>query len=151
MHPLFKDAEAAVPFKTVAELEEHVNILATMPWQDITKPQVTFERKLHLVYGDFRPRNFMFDENGRDMWIVGFQHVSFLPLSFQTFALHAPFLAADETAWQVKEHLTFALPEENMKVMIHAHAWFVRSSGGMGVFGRGGEWFVILVCRALTC
>ncbi|KAL2760653.1 hypothetical protein ACRALDRAFT_1059576 [Sodiomyces alcalophilus JCM 7366] len=131
-HTFFKDYEAAVPYESVDKLEEHMNNLAT--WFNESAPTVRLERELHLVYSDLHLGNFMFTDSG-DLYMIDFEHASFLPLSFMHFALHCPSVMSKPVAWHIRDHFK-DLPNENFEVMHKISGLMLKSSATLGLTPR---------------
>ncbi|KAK4242988.1 hypothetical protein C7999DRAFT_36687, partial [Corynascus novoguineensis] len=90
-HMLFKDQEAPVVYGTIQDLEDHLNKVVTLAYkhQPGLPPRVTLEKELVFCYTDFNGGNFMFATrpDGRPrLYIIDFEHASFLPLSFLSYA-----------------------------------------------------------------
>ncbi len=138
-HLLFKDHEAPVVYPTIQELEDHfnrVNMTATMNIccvlakgalqvaergyrKDPHPPTVTLERQLVFCYTDFNDENFMVttDPDGRPrLYIVDFEHASFLPISFLSYAVFEPNPNWFLCKW-IADRFGDSLPENNMEVM----------------------------------
>jgi hypothetical protein len=77
-------------------------------------PTVALERELYLIFSDLYEGSFIFTDSG-DLYIIDFDLAAFLPLSFQTFALHYPSMMSMLVAEEIKDE--FDLPEENLHVM----------------------------------
>ncbi len=124
-HPVFKDGEAAKPFNSVLALQDHIDSMVTSPGPARFRnlPPITFESKLHFVYSDLYPGNFIYDANG-DVWIVDFGHAAFLPLSFQTYALVASFPRSMLYAYTISKLVKTKLPTGNVESMKRAHSHF---------------------------
>ncbi|KEZ45182.1 hypothetical protein SAPIO_CDS2634 [Scedosporium apiospermum] len=121
-HVFFKDQQAPVPYISVDELEEHVNNLAT--WFCKDNPTVTFERELHLVYADLHLGNFMFTDTS-ELYVIDFEHASFLPLSFMAFVIRYPSIMSGPVSSCIEDKFK-DLPGDNLEVM-------ARVSGLMGM------------------
>lgn len=80
---------------------------------------VTLERTLEFLYTDFNDHNFMFDLDalGRTrLYIIDFEHASFLPISFLSFVVLNPlphFFLVDCLA----DRLGSSLPQNHLEVM----------------------------------
>jgi hypothetical protein len=138
-HPLFTDQQASVVYQNIAELERHINEARTSPCclccafltpqQAIVEqflpgtqheaPEVKLEKDLVFTYSDFNDENFMFTTNPLDgrlcLYIIDFEHASFLPLSFLAYAV----LKYDRwwTATAVAKRIGHTLPTANLEAM----------------------------------
>jgi len=90
-----------------------------------TAPTVKLERELHLCFADLYEGNFMFTASG-DLYLVDFEQVSFLPLSFMTYAAIQRWCICGV----VRQRLD--LPEENLPAMKLACTYFVMSITRLG-------------------
>ncbi|KAK1762507.1 hypothetical protein QBC33DRAFT_574124 [Phialemonium atrogriseum] len=102
-HPLFKDGEALIRYDSIGNL-------AT--WFIKTNPKVTLERKLAYTLISTK-ETFMFIDAG-DLYILDFEHVAFLPISFQDFAFRSPFMMSSLVAPRIQDQ--FDLPQNNFMV-----------------------------------
>lgn len=87
---------------------------------DPDPPKVALDKQLAFCYTNFKDENLMFttepDSQPR-LYIVDFQHASYLPLSFLTYAILVPNSRWILCSWITKELGTF-LPEYNIAVML---------------------------------
>ncbi|KAK4234236.1 hypothetical protein C8A03DRAFT_37991 [Achaetomium macrosporum] len=120
-HMLFKDQEAPVIYDTIQDLEDHLNRVAELAYDHVPgpPPKVALEKELVFCYTDFNDENFMFatDPDGRPrLYIVDFEHASFLPLSFLSYAV-----LGRKPRWytgrRIREKLGPSLPQHNIEVM----------------------------------
>ncbi|KFY54617.1 hypothetical protein V497_07574 [Pseudogymnoascus sp. VKM F-4516 (FW-969)] len=91
-HMIFKDYESAIEYGTVEELQDHLNRVARLGYHtNPNPPQVTLEEELVFCYTDFNDQNFMFstdtDHCPQRLYIVDFEHTSFLPISTRRIEL----------------------------------------------------------------
>ncbi|KAL2292419.1 hypothetical protein FJTKL_09391 [Diaporthe vaccinii] len=123
-HPLFKDCEASIEYKSIDLLERHLNKVAAI--NNENPPTVTLERKLHFYFADFYEGNFIFTDSG-DLYLIDFDQAGFLPLSFMAYAL------ADKwpVGFWIKDRLQ--LPESNIEAMRRASHWFLISFRKIGL------------------
>ncbi|RFU32172.1 hypothetical protein B7463_g4188, partial [Scytalidium lignicola] len=128
-HPFFKDFEAPTRYDSIDTLEKHINKLAT--WFQKSNPTVTLERQLHLVYSDLFEGNFIFTNTG-DLYIIDFDLASFLPLSFQDFALRFPSVMSCTVASRIQGEFK-DLPQENFIVMKRVSGLMCQSSRKLGL------------------
>ncbi|KAB5577892.1 hypothetical protein GE09DRAFT_1052034 [Coniochaeta sp. 2T2.1] len=135
-HPAFDvDDEAAVVYRSVAELEDHFNKALAKRWEQKQKrrvpvreeeeeeeeekaPTVSFrDEPLVFCYAGYGQDNFVFkmqpDWKTHGLWIVDFGYASFLPLSFVAFGMvegrYFPRLPVEE--------LDESLPGDNLAAM----------------------------------
>jgi hypothetical protein len=157
-HPLFKEGQAATLYGSIDELENHINKVKTCPGDRPTTliflcsadttgqvisyvfrhvpapPTVTFERELVFVYSDLNDENFMFntDDDGRlRLYIIDFEHASFLPVSFLSYVVlqHKQWWSVPPIA----ERIGGTLPKENLEPMSHAFYVFQTFWDGVGL------------------
>ncbi|KAK4124492.1 hypothetical protein N657DRAFT_663529 [Parathielavia appendiculata] len=135
-HLLFKDQTAPVVYPNIQELQDHLNRVAERGYRnDPRKPQVALERQLVFSYTDFNDENFMFttDPDGRPrLYIVDFEHASFLPLSFLAFAVLDPDSRWFLCSW-VARRFGDSLPRNNIEVMKRICYMFQVSSTNIGL------------------
>ncbi|SPQ21407.1 547f5ec2-af15-4178-bc54-79792bc5304f [Thermothielavioides terrestris] len=120
-HMLFKDHEAPHIYNTVQDLEDHLNRIAVVAYQHLPgpPPKVALEKELVYCYTDFNDENFMFttDPDGRPrLYIIDFEHASFLPLSFLSYAVLGRKPRFFTGKW-IREKLGPSLPQNNIEVM----------------------------------
>ena len=96
-------------------------------------PTVAFERELVFCYCDLNDENFMFntDSSGRlRLYIVDFEHASFLPVTFLAYALFVE--ARDTRRWITAEPLIkrigHTLSRSNLDVLTKVHYSFAISA-----------------------
>lgn len=97
-------------------------------------PKVTLEKELVYCYTDFNGENFMFtnDPDGRlRLYIVDFEHASFLPLRFLAYAVFT------NTRWStskwIEKELGPSLPRKNIALMEKISGKFQMSSTRIGL------------------
>ncbi|KAK4200111.1 hypothetical protein QBC40DRAFT_201183 [Triangularia verruculosa] len=141
-HILFKDHEAPIVYPTVQDLEDHLNrIVLRMPKYRRTPdqaPRITFERDLTFCYTDFNDENFMIETeaDGRPrLYIIDFEHASFLPISFLA---HAVYMPQSLNRWEhvtkwVAERFGHSLPQTNVRLMDEVRALWVMSVSKIGL------------------
>ncbi|KAL2022973.1 hypothetical protein VTK56DRAFT_4188 [Thermocarpiscus australiensis] len=135
-HLLFKDQTAPVVYPNIQELEDHLNRVAERGYpNDPCPPKVALERELVFCYTDFNDENFMVttDSDGRPrLYIVDFEHASFLPLSFLAYAVLEP-----DTRWflctWIADRFGDSLPPNNIEVMQRIFYMFQVSSVKIGL------------------
>ncbi|KAH6851199.1 hypothetical protein B0I37DRAFT_130596 [Chaetomium sp. MPI-CAGE-AT-0009] len=133
-HMLFKDQEAPVVYDTIQDLEDHLNRVARLAYHGPNRPKLTLEKELVYCYTDFNGENFMFTANpdGRPcLYIVDFEHASFLPLSFLAYAVLTN--KRWSTSNWIEEKLGPSLPQDNIKVMKGISYIFQISWTGVGL------------------
>jgi hypothetical protein len=138
-HLLFKDQTAPVVYPTVQELQDHLNRVAERAYRnDPRPPKVALERQLVFCYTDFNDENFMFtiEADGRPrLYIVDFEHASFLPLSFLAYAVLEP-----DTRWflcrWIADRFNGSLLRDNIAVMQRICYMFQISSINIGLRKR---------------
>ncbi|KAL2256930.1 hypothetical protein VTK26DRAFT_913 [Humicola hyalothermophila] len=121
-HPLFKDHTAAALYQSIGELEQHITrVVALAPWKpNAPRPSLRLEDRLVFCYCDFNPDNFLFktDAAGQlHLWMVDFEHASFLPLSFLPYGLMVAGTDRWFSAWPVMERIGHTLPTDNNEVL----------------------------------
>ncbi|KAL2007662.1 hypothetical protein VTN00DRAFT_7644 [Thermoascus crustaceus] len=99
-HKFFKYSKSPVEYRSVSELENHVNNvdLKTLHWMHRNHPGWDKEpktvdlstEKLICCYSDIYRHNFPVDKQGQ-VWVVDFDHAGVLPASFMSFALDLRF------------------------------------------------------------
>ncbi|KAL1862581.1 hypothetical protein Daus18300_008541 [Diaporthe australafricana] len=122
-HPLFKDHTSFRDYPSVDELEQHLNIVATL--RDKTAPTVSLEKSLCFYYSDFYASNFIFTDAG-DLCLIDFDQAGFLPPSFMSFALAESFWFPG--LW-VSDVLRLA--EHNLPAMKRIHYFFMIGSSSL--------------------
>jgi hypothetical protein len=96
-------------------------------------PTVSFERELTFCYCDFNDENFMFntDAAGRlRLYIVDFEHASFLPVTFLSYALFVEAHGTQHwiTAEPLVQRIGHTLPRSNLDVLAKVGYTFVVSA-----------------------
>ncbi|KAL2158370.1 hypothetical protein VTH06DRAFT_4418 [Thermothelomyces fergusii] len=159
-HLLFSDFRAPIVYPTIQQLEDHLNrvhvaaatdiwvvsILAKRALQVAERgyrrnphpPRITLEKKLIYCYTDFNDENFMFaiDPDGRiRLYIIDFEHASFLPPSLLTFAIFEPGHRWFLCPW-IAEKFGSSLPKIDMEVMNRIFYMFQISGGTVGLRER---------------
>ncbi|KAK3897049.1 hypothetical protein C8A05DRAFT_20105 [Staphylotrichum tortipilum] len=142
-HPMFKFQCATIVYQNVDELEQHINtvISRSYPRKPSPLPTVTLERDLVFTYSDLNDQNFMFntDSVGRlRLYLVDFEHASFLPLSFLALAI----LRNDcwWTAKPIAQRLGAALPQSNLEALTRARYTFRTFGSGVGLHKKDDGW-----------
>lgn len=89
------------------------------------------DEPLVYCYSDLQDENFLFERDADDrprLWMVDFEHASFLPISFLAFAV-------SENRWYttlpIKDRLT--LPQHNIEVMKAIFYTFQMSASYVGM------------------
>lgn len=98
-------------------------------------PKVALEKELVFCYTDFNDENFMFanDPDGRPrLYIVDFEHASFLPLSFLSYAVLGRKPRWYTSKW-VRDTLGPSLPQHNIEVMKRISYLFQICTTGLGL------------------
>jgi hypothetical protein len=154
-HPLFKQQQAAVVYQTVADLEQHINKACSAPDffspamlmcpgqviagrfpPEMQAPEVKLEEDLVFTYSDFNDENFLFttDADGLRLYIIDFEHASFLPLSFLAYVVlrHRRWW----TATDVAKRIGHTLPSTNVEAMALAASIFNTSPWDEGLDGE---------------
>ena len=96
---------------------------------------LNLEKELVFCYTDFNDENFMFttDSNHRlRLYIVDFEHASFLPLSFLAFAVFEPSSRWFLCPW-IRDSIGSSLPRDNLEVMERISYMFQISSWRIGL------------------
>ncbi|KAK4098687.1 hypothetical protein N658DRAFT_431457 [Parathielavia hyrcaniae] len=137
-HMLFKDQTAPVVYPTIQELQDHLNRVAERGYRIVRPPPkvttVALEEQLIFCYTDFNDENFMFttDPDGRPrLYVVDFEHTSFLPPSFLAF------VALERSGrWFLGDWIANkfgnSLPRNNLEVMKRIFYMFQISSINIG-------------------
>ena len=102
---------------------------------DPCPPKVTLESQLVFCYTDFNDENFMVttDPDGRPrLYIVDFEHASFLPLSFLAYAVLEPGTRWFLCTW-IADRFGATLPRNNIAVMQRIYYMFQVSTGNIGL------------------
>ncbi|KAL2133432.1 hypothetical protein VTI74DRAFT_2358 [Chaetomium olivicolor] len=121
-HMLFKDQEAPVIYNTIQDLEDHLDRVAELAYDHVPgpPPKVALEKQLVFCYTDFNDENFMFatEPDGRPrLYIVDFEHASFLPLSFLSYAVLGRKLRWF-TGRRMRDKLGPSLPQHNLETKV---------------------------------
>jgi hypothetical protein len=99
-------------------------------------PKVSLEKELVFCYTDFNDENFMFandpDDGRPRLYIVDFEHASFLPLSFLSYAVLGR-KARWYTGKRIRETLGLSLPQHNLEVMKRISHLFQICTTGLGL------------------
>lgn len=109
--------------------------MKTRHQKDPHPPTVTLERQLVFCYTDFNAENFMVthDPDGRPrLYIVDFEHASFLPLSFLAYAVLEPNPRWLLCNW-IAGRFGNSLPRNNIEVMKNIWSTFGQCSGKIGL------------------
>jgi hypothetical protein len=139
-HPLFNNQKASVVYQNVDELERHINEARTFPRMSLLSstnmarqviarrylpgteheaPKVKLEEDLVFTYSDFNDENFMFTKDPINcslrLYIIDFEHASFLPLSFLAYAVLE--YGRWWTATDVAKRIRHTLPTANLEAM----------------------------------
>ncbi|AEO58678.1 hypothetical protein MYCTH_2306164 [Thermothelomyces thermophilus ATCC 42464] len=135
-HLLFKDHTAPVVYPTIQDLQDHLNRVAERGYRNNPHPpKIALEKELVFCYTDFNDENFMFttDPDGRPrLYIVDFEHASFLPLSFLAYAVLEPDSRWFLCSWIAKK-FGASLPRNNIAVMQRLCYMFQVSSANIGL------------------
>ncbi|AEO66481.1 uncharacterized protein THITE_2087957 [Thermothielavioides terrestris NRRL 8126] len=120
-HPIFKDQAARFVYRDVDQLERHLNKVIACRFPRGEAPTLHLERQLVFSYCDLNDENFMFkrDANGRlRLYIVDFEHASFLPLCFLAYAVlrHSQWWSQPPIA----ERIGATFPDTNLDLLGHA-------------------------------
>jgi hypothetical protein len=102
---------------------------------DPCPPKVALESQLVFCYTDFNDENFMVttEADGRPrLYIVDFEHASFLPLSFLAYAVLEPGTRWFLCAW-IADRFGASLPRNNIAVMKRIFYMFQVSSWKIGL------------------
>ena len=104
-------------------------------------PRVNLERELIFTYSDFNDENFMFntDSEGRlRLYLIDFEHASFLPPSFLAFAI-----LRDNHWWttrDIAERIGTTLRQANLEALGHASCMFHALWANAGLFKTSTGW-----------
>ncbi|KAK1772097.1 hypothetical protein QBC33DRAFT_564600 [Phialemonium atrogriseum] len=88
------DDEAPIEYRTVGELQDHLNKVAKFAYHNNPHPPtVNLEKELVFCYTDFDDENFMFTTSAHGrlrLYIVDFELASFLPIDFFAYTVLVP-------------------------------------------------------------
>ncbi|KAK4161352.1 hypothetical protein QBC43DRAFT_243759 [Cladorrhinum sp. PSN259] len=137
-HLIFKDQEAPVVYPTISDLEDHLNRVADLACRGKPHARIVLEDQLIYSYTDFNDDNFMFaiePDGTLRLYIVDFEHVSFLPPSFLAYAVHDPgdrwFLCPP-----IAETFGNTLPQRNISMLNEIRGLFQISTRRLGLDRR---------------
>ncbi|KAK1765105.1 hypothetical protein QBC33DRAFT_545749 [Phialemonium atrogriseum] len=135
-HMLFKDHEAPIEYNTVEELQDHLNRVARLGYRNNPNPPVVnLEKELVFCYTDFNDENFMFTTDADCrlcLYIVDFEHASFLPVSFLAYAFFEPNSRWFLCRW-IGDRIGSTLPRVNLEVMQRISYMFQISTWRIGL------------------
>lgn len=117
VHHFFEDWDSRIIYKTVKELEDHINGILRI-FGD--KNRVTFDTKLLLCPSDITPGNFKKGDNGVVV-ALDFRASCFLPSAFFSYALQMPVNDFDRI---VSKHIKHQ-PSSNVRAMAVASSRLV--------------------------
>lgn len=96
---------------------------------------VNFEKELVFCYTDFNDENFMFTTDADHrlrLYIIDFEHASFLPIGFLAYAVFQPNPRWFLCPW-IGERIGSSLPRDNLEVMKRIFYMFQISTWRIGL------------------